>query len=96
MVRENTSKKKTRVNCRKRVNIYVCEYVVTIFTLDGRKPCSMRSEVPTSPICWMRRPVTPPLVFEGGVAREEPPLVEQPRRILSGKIGLFGSGQIGP
>ena len=38
----------------------------------------------------------PPLVFEGGVAREEPPLVEQPRRILSGKIGLFGSGQIGP
>ena len=39
---------------------------------------------------------SPPLVFEGGVAREEPPLVEQPRRILNGKIGLFGSGQIGP
>ena len=38
----------------------------------------------------------PPLVFEGGAAREEPPLVGQPRRILSGKIGLFGSGQIGP
>ena len=51
---------------------------------------------PTGPICWMRRPVAPPPCFEGGVAREEPPLVEQPRRILSGKIGLFGSGQIGP
>ena len=53
--------------------------------------------VPTGPICWMHRPVAPPPpVFEGGTAREEPLLVEQPRKILSGKIGLFGSGQIGP
>ena len=37
-----------------------------------------------------------PRFFEGDAAREEPPLVEQPRRILGGKIGLFGSGQIGP
>ena len=39
---------------------------------------------------------SPPPVFEGGTAREEPPLVEQPRRILSGRISLFGSSQIGP
>ena len=70
--------------------------MITIFTLDGRKPCSTLSGFRPAPSagCVVLSP--PPPLFEGGAVREEPPLVEQPRRILSGKIDLFGSGQIGP